>query len=256
MSYTYEITTAGKALIAKAQTGVVIDFTKVEIGRGGSGESPADSTNLLEHVSTNVKIQQKEYIQGTGNAKVTITYTNESLSEGFSVKEIGLYANDPDVGEILFLYCYSSDADFLPAESYAVVEQVVNLIIAVDNATDVTAQINMESPVIRSDFSANTILKADLDNEPEELVIEENRIVGRKTGGVIEDLSPNDVREIQNNATKDAVFKNAQFDDAIFNKVTTDELVCVAPSSSILLFNPKSKSSNLDEEFLCASLLE
>ncbi|MCP4163635.1 MAG: hypothetical protein GY760_26550 [Deltaproteobacteria bacterium] len=198
MSYTYEITTAGKTLIAKAQTGTIIDFTKVEVGKGTLAGSAAELTGLFEPVSTNVKIQQKEYIQGTGNAKITITYTNESITEGFYVKEIGLFANDPDVGEILFLYCYSSDADFLPASSSRTVEQVVNLIIAVNNAEIVTAQITPETSVIRDNFSANSILKADIDNEPEALTVGEDKIVGRKAGGEIDGLSVSEVRKLLN----------------------------------------------------------
>ncbi|MCP3921898.1 MAG: hypothetical protein GY714_04855 [Desulfobacterales bacterium] len=210
MSYTYEITTAGKALIAKAQNGTIINLTKAKLGKGDllPEDPPADFTGLIDPVSTNVKIQQKEYIEGSGQAKITLTYTNETLTEGFSVKEIGLFSNDPDVGEILFLYCYSSDADYLPASSSVTVEQVVNLIVAVNNAENVTAQITPETNVIRDNISANSILKADQDNEPEALTVSENRIVGRKTGGVIDDLTPNEVREIQNTATNDALFKS------------------------------------------------
>ncbi len=208
MSYTYEITSAGKALIAKAQTGEIINYSKVEVGKGTLSGAASELSGLIEPVPTNVKIQQKEYIQGTGNTKITLTYTNKDIAEGFYVKEIGLFANDPDVGEILFLYCYSSDADYLPVASSTTVEQVVNLIIAVDNAENVTAQITPETNVIRDNYSANSILKADLDNDPEALIVSENRIVGRKTGGVIDALTPDDVRDIQNTATNDAVFKS------------------------------------------------
>ncbi|MCP3921896.1 MAG: tail fiber protein [Desulfobacterales bacterium] len=209
MSYTYEITDAGKALIAKAQTGTNIDITRAEIGKGDLdiSDTPADFTGLIETVSINVELQFKEYIEGSDQAKITLTYNNEGLSEGFSVKEIGLFANDPDVGEILFLYCYSSDADFLPSGLNTKVEQVVNLIIKVDNAENVIAQIAPEAPVIRNNFSANSILKADIDNEPEVLIVSEDRIIGRKTGGEIDDLIPDEVREIQNLATNDALFK-------------------------------------------------
>ncbi|MCP4163639.1 MAG: hypothetical protein GY760_26570 [Deltaproteobacteria bacterium] len=211
MSYTYEITDAGKALIAKAQTGTNIDITRAEIGKGdlGISDSPADFTGLIEAVPINVELQFKKYIQGSGQAKITLTYNNEGLGvgAGFYVKEIGLFANDPDVGEILFLYCYSSDADFLPSGLNTMVEQIVNLIIKVDGAADVIAQIAPETPVIRNNFSANTILKADIDNEPEVLSVSEDRIVGRKTGGSIDGLTPDDVRDIQNLATNDALFK-------------------------------------------------
>ncbi|MCP3921900.1 MAG: hypothetical protein GY714_04865 [Desulfobacterales bacterium] len=230
MSYTYEITTVGKALIAKAQTGVIIDFTKVEVGKGTLNGSAAELSGLFDPVSTNVKIQQKEYIQGTGNAKITITYTNEDIGEGFYVKEIGLFANDPDVGEILFLYCYSSDADFLPASSSRTVEQVVNLIIAVNNAEIVTAQITPETSVIRDNFSANSILKADIDNEPEALTVGEDKIVGRKAGGQIDALSVSEVRKMLN--ISDFPYRHAI--QTLGNEITIDDELVPKKSNEVL----------------------
>ncbi|MCP3921901.1 MAG: hypothetical protein GY714_04870 [Desulfobacterales bacterium] len=199
MSYTYEITTAGKALIAKAQTGEIINFTKAKLGKGDllPEELHADFTDLIDPEETEVNMF-KHFEQGTGNAEITITYSNVGLVDGFYVKEIGLFADDPDVGEILFLYCYSSDADYLPPDSLdpIFVEQVVKLIITVDNATDVTTQIVPSTNIIRNNFSANSILKADIAGDPEALNIEEDRIVGRKAGGVVDALSPAEGKEL------------------------------------------------------------
>ncbi|MCP4163633.1 MAG: hypothetical protein GY760_26540 [Deltaproteobacteria bacterium] len=209
MSYTYEITTAGKALIAKAQTGTTINFTKAKLGKGDllQNESPLEFTDLKEAEATEVNILYKEYLSETGNVRITLTYSNEGLVTGYYVKEVGLFANDPDVGEILFLYCYSSDADYLPPDSLdpIFVEPVINLIIKVDNATDVTANILPSSNVVRADYAENSILKADTVNDPTTLTVDEDRIVGRKTGGKIDDLTSSEVRDMLDVATKQEV---------------------------------------------------
>lgn len=50
----------------------------------------------------------------------------------------------------------------------------------------------------RSNFDGNSILKADVDNTPVALVVGESRLVGRKVGGVIDALTPSEVRQMLN----------------------------------------------------------
>jgi len=50
--------------------------------------------------------------------------------------------------------------------------------------------------VLKTDFNANTILRATTDDTPQAMAIAEQTIVGRKTGGNIDDLSATEVRAI------------------------------------------------------------
>jgi hypothetical protein len=69
--------------------------------------------------------------------------TNTSLSQGFFMREIGIYAQDPDIGEILYAVAYAGDrADFIPADGITKVENVVDIYTVIANAQNVTAVIS------------------------------------------------------------------------------------------------------------------
>lgn len=57
---------------------------------------------------------------------------------------------------------------------------------------------SLAAAVADSDFDANTILKADVDNTPVALTVAEDRIVGRVAGDVIDDLTAAQVRTLIN----------------------------------------------------------
>lgn len=53
-----------------------------------------------------------------------------------------------------------------------------------------------QGATLKNKFDANTILKADTDNTPEALTVGESRMVGRKTGGSIDALTPAEIRTL------------------------------------------------------------
>lgn len=63
-------------------------------------------------------------------------------------------------------------------------------------------------------FDANTILKADTDNTPEALTIDEQRLVGRITGGEITGLTAAQVRTLLAIAGADTIFHHGYVDGA------------------------------------------
>jgi len=56
----------------------------------------------------------------------------------------------------------------------------------------------VNSSVQEADFNAQTILRATTDDTPQAMAVAEQTIIGRKTGGNIDDLSPTEVRDILN----------------------------------------------------------
>ncbi|MCP4162778.1 MAG: hypothetical protein GY760_22180 [Deltaproteobacteria bacterium] len=206
MSYNYIVTTKGLDLIAMVQADPTkkIEFSRAEIGNGDPTkvENPETYTTLFGDIKKDAAIQNKELLSDE-SAKITISYDNEFVDTGFTVYEIGLYVKDPldESKEILFLYCNSSEADFLPDNSSAVnVEQVVNLIIKMSNTENVTVTATSSSNVIRENFGENTILKADVAGDPISLKVDTNTIIGRKgnESDKIEDLTPDEARDILN----------------------------------------------------------
>ena len=107
-------TIKGEALAAKALGGQSMRFTRIVLGDGQlSGQSPAELEGLLgEKVSLPVA---ESYREDNSTWTVGAPFDNKDLSIGFYWREVGVYAQDPDEGEILFSYASAQDApDYIP----------------------------------------------------------------------------------------------------------------------------------------------
>lgn len=137
------ITNKGKALQAKAQTGVELRYTRFRVGDGQLGGRPiSDLTGLINPVMS-LPISKLQTRLG-GRAVVGTVMTNKDVTTGFYFRELGIYAQDPDVGEIL--YCYGNageTADYIPAKGGSnIIEEPIDISTIVGNASNVTAGID------------------------------------------------------------------------------------------------------------------
>ncbi len=136
------LTQAGRNLQAKAQIGAALTFTRVALGDGTS--NAPDAMTALANELLSLSIQEFEVV-GDGTSRMRVIMTNEALETGFFVRELGVFAEDPDTGEEQ-LYSYSNageQPDFLPAGGGAtLVENIFDLYTVVGNAQNVTAKIN------------------------------------------------------------------------------------------------------------------
>lgn len=136
-------TNKGRNLQAKAQTGVQLQFTKISLGDGPlNGSAIADLTNLKKTV-VNLPIERLRTLSG-GRAEVAGILSNQSLTSGFYYRELGLFAMDPQEGEILYCYGNSGNlAEYIPASGGAdVIEKQIVIQTIVGNATNITAVID------------------------------------------------------------------------------------------------------------------
>jgi len=137
------LTVKGRNLLAKAQTGATLTFTKIKLG-DGLWSTDTDPTQLNDLVSPklNLPIQDIKVV-GDGTVRLRFVLTNTGLSQGFFMREIGIYAQDPDLGEILYAVAYAGDrADFIPSDGVTKVENVVDIYTVIANAQNVTAVIS------------------------------------------------------------------------------------------------------------------
>ncbi|WMJ88853.1 phage tail-collar fiber domain-containing protein [Anaerocolumna sp. MB42-C2] len=134
-------TEKGRALQAKALAGAALNFTKIAMGSGTlGGQNQITLTKLIE---PKVILTISDIRRNTNYAEIKGTFTNQDISTGFYWREIGLFAQDPDIGEIL--YCYGNAgtlAEYIPPQSSEIIEKVVNLTAIVGDAANVTATIN------------------------------------------------------------------------------------------------------------------
>jgi len=137
------LTLKGRNLLAKAQTGVTLTFTKIKLG-DALWSTNTDPTQLTDLVSPKLNLPIQEIrVVGDGTVRLRFVLTNTGLSQGFFMREIGIYAQDPDLGEILYAVAYAGDrADFIPSDGVTKVENVVDIYTVIANAQNVTAVIS------------------------------------------------------------------------------------------------------------------
>ncbi len=136
-------TNRGRNLQAKAMVGVTINFTRIAIGDGElGGSSVADLTTLKREVKSMGISRLK--VLAAGKAVVGTILSNQSLASGFYLREMGVFAQDPDLGEVL--YCYGNagaNAEYIPAGGGPdVIEKKIDVITIVGNASNITAVID------------------------------------------------------------------------------------------------------------------
>lgn len=138
------LTKKGQLLQAKVGTGVVLALTKMKLGSGvlPNGTSLEDLTDLVTP-EQNVGIAAKEVLTDQKMCKISATITNIGLSAGYYVRELGVFANDPDDGEILYAVTSDSAPDYLPPEGGSTaVSQEFAVYISASNASDVEVSID------------------------------------------------------------------------------------------------------------------
>ena len=135
------VTAAGERLIAKALTGQEIVFTRLCIGDGYMPEagSPEDMTAM---VSPRVDVPiTKCALNQEGGAVIGGRWTNSGLQTGFWYRELGVFAQDPDDGEVLYSYGNSGGTArwVPPGNGSDLIEELIDVVTTVGYATDVTA---------------------------------------------------------------------------------------------------------------------
>ncbi|MED1941622.1 phage tail protein, partial [Cytobacillus firmus] len=139
------MTSRGRNLQVKAQTGVKLTFTRMAIGDGSLGSSSILELNALKNERKSLNLTKLKPSTG-GMALIGAVLSNQDITAGFYFREIGIFATDPDIGEIL--YCYGnagSTADYIPAGSGGstdLIEKTININVIVGNAANVSATID------------------------------------------------------------------------------------------------------------------
>ncbi|QQE75731.1 phage tail protein [Brevibacillus composti] len=147
------LTEKGLQLQTKAQMGARLQFTRIAIGDGYPSGSLTTMTELVNETMSLPILELKNL--GAGQTQVKAMVSNQELTEGIYVREIGLFANDPDIGEILYAVANAGAlADYLPPPNGTdVVEEIVQFITVVGTASDVTAVIDSQAAVTVTTFN-------------------------------------------------------------------------------------------------------
>ena len=146
------MTDVGAALQAKVNAGKTkLTFTKIKVGSGVNATNPLALTDVISSKweTTNFVVKLEGKI-----VSVDTVITNTGIHEAFRMSEIGLFAQDPDKGEILYAYLTDPEPDRMPAESGSVVvSQELTIGMVFSNTGNVSLTVNMGALVTREQLA-------------------------------------------------------------------------------------------------------
>lgn len=149
------ITTKGMNLLAKiAASNIALTLSNIGLG-DGIQEQKESVTSLVNEIIKE-QIEACEYNETEGQYYIRRTFTNENLATGFYIREVGIYAIDPDEGEILYAYSNAGETDvdfFAPGIGKVIVKEIIEMATKFGNASDITVQIDPSVALVtKSEF--------------------------------------------------------------------------------------------------------
>ena len=138
------LTKQGLKLQAKVDAGNAMQLTKCRLGSGmiGSGQQLEDLTELVAPVQT-LPIASVTYSDDSHACIISAVTDNSTVTTGYYLRELGIYAKDTDDGEILYAVASDSEPDFIPAKGTStVISQEIGVALTFANAANVTAAVN------------------------------------------------------------------------------------------------------------------
>lgn len=96
------ITQKGLALQSKLISGTTLNITKVQIGAGYTSPVLLPQQEEIIDVKKTLSAVTGISYPEQGKCAININITNDDIDQGFTAKQIGIFANDLDEGEILY----------------------------------------------------------------------------------------------------------------------------------------------------------
>lgn len=109
------LTAAGRILQAKVEAGALLKLTKMQLGDGS--ETKDDIEDMVELKSPRYDISITGTTADDGVCTVSGSVSTKYVETGFYARELGLFAEDPDRGEILYMLSLDTVPDFVPPYS-------------------------------------------------------------------------------------------------------------------------------------------
>lgn len=138
------ITNKGQALLAKMMTGEGnVEFTKISTSDMEYTLEQLEALTEFSGVKQTVSVSK---VTRTNGVAVTIeaTFDNTELTQGYHMRALGLYAIDPDDGEILYaVTAETSGCCYMPAYNGVTVSGAcIRLVTTVGNAENVSLEVD------------------------------------------------------------------------------------------------------------------
>lgn len=137
------LTNKGLVLQGKAQAGGKLNYTRIAVGDGSLTGQAVPAMNGLISQKISLPITRIT-TQPPNKAIIGSVLRNADVSTGFYWREVGVFAQDPDAGEILYAYANAGvTADYIPPGGGSdIIEKTFDCVVAVGTAANITAVID------------------------------------------------------------------------------------------------------------------
>ncbi|MDH6483977.1 hypothetical protein, partial [Paenibacillus sp. PastH-2] len=137
------LTNKGLVLQGKAQAGAQLNYTRIAVGDGSLTGQSIPALNGLISQKKSLSITRLKTLPPN---KVTVgtVLRNADVTTGFYWREVGLFAQDPDAGEILYAYANAGvTADYIPPGGGSdIIEKQFDVVVVVGTAANISATID------------------------------------------------------------------------------------------------------------------
>ncbi len=151
------VTDRGSALVMKALQGKgIIRFTRLAASSRQYQEEDIKGLTSLEDIRQQGDISEMD-AEGSSSIRLRVALPNIDLTEGYYIRTVGLYANDPDEGEILYGVSMETSAGgcYVPAYNHQIVSSLYfHISVAVGNAENVSLEVDAGALVTRKQLDA------------------------------------------------------------------------------------------------------
>ena len=136
------LTKAGRDLQLKVEAGrCKLELTKIKLGDGTEGVDATD--NLTDLVGPKAVFGISSVVAKDGMCTVTGVISSSSVTAAFYAREWGLFAKDPDRGEILYMISLDPNPESIPPKTAALKQAATYAMnIVVSNAANIVANID------------------------------------------------------------------------------------------------------------------
>lgn len=151
------ITSKGHALMAKLIAGTATArFTKICSSQEEHKLEELETLTEIDHIVQTAAISSAERVSENA-VKVMAAFSNEKLTDGYYMRTLALYADDPDEGEILYAATIEeSGSCYMPPYSGVSVSSAhVNFMVAVGNSEHISMEVSPAAVVTTAQCQAN-----------------------------------------------------------------------------------------------------
>jgi hypothetical protein len=151
----FVITANGQALMAKLIANqATCKFTSIKTSSTVYAQDQLAALTALTNIKQSCDISTISRINGS-SVNIKGALNNTLLTTGYTVNSVGLYAIDPDAGEILYAVARATTAGYMPPYNSITSSGILfDLVITVGNATNVTVTINPAAVATQADVIA------------------------------------------------------------------------------------------------------